>query len=165
MMSCLALVVALATAPACQRSTVDTSPAIVADSISLLRTSSDTAILNRISRRARRWLDGRIFSAAVSVAGDSSATTEARVFAIRTLLEAAEPGLRMSYADLASPDESKWSCSGMGVGTDGDRPTVQPLPADYVTQLRALGAQLALSAGSPIPVRLGGECLKRVPAP
>lgn len=73
----------------------------LAHRIRLSRTVGDTARLERYTAPTRDILDGSVFEASRSVAGDQSASTAARIYAFRTLIWTLDSSLGMFYGDLA----------------------------------------------------------------
>ncbi|HEX5437304.1 MAG TPA: hypothetical protein VFW98_09090 [Gemmatimonadaceae bacterium] len=69
---------------------------------------TDLATLKAFWREADQWRDATIMAAALQLASDPSASSQARVFAVRHLLTLLHPHALYSYARLIRPDSSYW---------------------------------------------------------
>ena len=123
-----------------------------------LRTTRDTAVLNRYFAPTRLLRDRRIFEAATRMATDPGAATEARVFAIRTLVWALNPGYFLHYGDLAGGARRR-NCTG-SFGTHVDLSKGEPLPADYAQEVRRVGIALNADPSVPAEVRSAAVCAR-----
>lgn len=124
------------------------------------RLSSDTAYLNSLTWPAIRLRDGEIFQAAMQVAADRGASTQARVFAIRTLMWSMYPGGGLDYADLADLVQGRpRSCFGPGPSTHTSVTQGTALPADFVARAKALAKTLDHDATEALAVRRAAVCL------
>jgi hypothetical protein len=132
----------------------DAAPAI-AQRLEASASSRDTAALNALTAPTIQLRDGRIFAAAIRIAGDKAASREARVFAIRTLIYAMRPGGGISYDALVNPNGS---CFGGGPSFHQTTTPGAPLPSDYVQQVNALGQRLMRDSSETPVVRLVGRC-------
>jgi hypothetical protein len=130
--------------------------AVLAEAIRAARTSADTAMLNALTAPMVELRDGSVFSAAMDVAGDQSATSEARVFAIRILMWSMYPGGGIYYSSLAAGSQG---CLGHGPSTHTRVTQGVPLPSDYIARAKALGHALAHDSTEAVPVRLAASCL------
>jgi len=127
------------------------------------RLSSDTAHLNALTWPAIRLRDGEIFQAAMQIAADRGASTQARVFAIRTLMWSMYPGGGLEYADLADLVQGRpRNCFGHGPSTHTIVTQGTPLPADYVARAKALARALDHDATETLAVRRAAVCLSLV---
>jgi hypothetical protein len=127
------------------------------------RLSSDTAYLNALTWPAIRLRDGEIFQAAMQVAADRGASTQARVFAIRTLMWSMYPGGGIDYADLADLVQGRpRSCFGHGPSTHTSVTQGAALPVDFVARAKELAKTLDHDPTEPLPVRRAAVCLTLV---
>lgn len=106
-----------------------------------------------------------MFEAAVRVAKDRSATTPARIFAIRTLLWALRPGVRIGYARLLAARGTGYSecTAGLGPSLELEVTVGTPLPIDWIAQVRAAGRALVAESGQPRDVSEAAGCLISTP--
>jgi hypothetical protein len=133
---------------------------VIAQAIRANKSSSDTALLNRITWPAFELRDGNVFLAAYEVLGDKSATPQARVFAVRTLLLALRPNSYLTYPDLADETGGRQrTCYGSGGSFHLVVHPGTPLPPDYDVRVREIGARLAADASEPRAVRRAAACL------
>jgi hypothetical protein len=120
-----------------------------------MATVRDTAVLNALTQPTIQLRDGRLFDTALRVASDKHASTEARIFAIRTLIYTMRPGGGIDYRDLAERDRS---CYGFGPSQHQTITQGAPVPTDYVARANAVGRQLAADTTEPDAVRHAGMC-------
>jgi hypothetical protein len=126
----------------------------IANRLSALRASTDTAELRLLTTPASQLHDGAIFSVSLNIAGDKSASSVARPFAFRNLIWLISYG-----ADLTNFDP--WNSSGLGCsGAVHDRPsyTGVALPGDFKDRVKAAAYQVARDASEPGPVRRAALC-------
>lgn len=119
------------------------------------RTTRDTTLLNALTQPTIELRDGRIFETAMEIAGDEQATTEARIFAIRTLIYAMRPGGGISYRNLAERGEY---CYGFNPSQHQIITRGTALTGDYVQRVNALGLRLAGDSSEPDAIRHAGMC-------
>lgn len=118
--------------------------------------TTDTSYLDALTAPAIELRDGDLFSAAMSVAGNPSASVPARVFAIRTLIYTARPGGSVDYDRLVADDPR------VCLGSSSPHSSVRsgtPLPSDYVEQMRALANRTFRDGTQPKSVRQAAECV------
>jgi hypothetical protein len=144
---------ALGIIPRCR----DGGPAL-AQALRAHRTSTSVESLNSLTWPTIRLRDGQVFSVAMEIAADRSASTPARVFAIRTLMWAMSPGGGIDYAELIAPPERQRSC-GYGPSTHTAVTQGAPLPADYVARSKALANNLVRDSTEEFSVRRAAVCL------
>jgi hypothetical protein len=118
-----------------------------------LRTSTDTARLEKATRLAHYLHDGELWRGALSLAGDSGASPEARVFAFRTLVWTMAPAARLSYGGMIRPWPQALLESGgsytihyYGGHTAHDLTWPAfgtPTPADFLSRTRAVCGRVA----------------------
>jgi hypothetical protein len=100
-----------------------------------------------------------MFAAAIEVAGDRSATPQARVYALRVLVWALNPGGWISYADLAGTGQSdRRVCLRYGTPFHTQIVSGEPLPGDYVERVHRLAASILDDASEPVTVRSAAFC-------
>jgi hypothetical protein len=134
--------------------------AALAQAIRTSRSSTDVGYLDTLTRPAIRLRDGDVFAASMEIAGDPSASTPARVFAIRTLMWAMFPGGGIAYEDLADMVQGRQrSCFGHGPSTHTDVVQGTPLPGDYVARAKALANRLNADGSEARAVRRAAVCL------
>jgi hypothetical protein len=132
----------------------------LAEGLRAARTSQDTGALNRLTAPTDWLRDGNIFSAAVEVLRDRSASPQARVYATRVLMWAFVPGEEIRYGHLVDVDgDGDWTCGGMGPSLHGELVRGTPLPAGWEAAAQALGRTLALSPDEHVLVRQAATCL------
>lgn len=131
----------------------------LASIIPRLREVPDTARLNRYFSATREVYDGQIFDAAFAIAGDRTASTPARVFALRSLIWSGNPGRLLSYTDLAGDASGRTHCAG-GFTSHVSLTAGAPLPAGYDARVRELAARLARDSSVPVEVRRAAQCAK-----
>lgn len=113
----------------------------LADLMRRNRASADTALLNEITRPAFRLRDGQVFTAAHEIAEDRSASPQARVFAVRTLIWSISPGRWYRYSDLADDASGRTDCIG-DLYTDFEYTEGAALPPDYLQRVLELAERL-----------------------
>jgi hypothetical protein len=117
------------------------------------RFSRDTAALDELARQTSEFVDSAVFAAAIEIARDPDASTEARVSALRTLIYTLQPGSFVTLAQLASR-----SCFGHGPGFHTSLGLGAPLPGDHVSRIRELGATLRDAPSNPPGLRNAAAC-------
>lgn len=118
-------------------------------------TVRDTAFLNALTQPTIELRDGRVFETALRIASNRQASTEARIFAIRTLIYTMRPGGGIDYGNLAERDRY---CYGFGPTTHQTITQGSPVTGDYVARANAVGRQLAADATESAAVRHAGMC-------
>jgi hypothetical protein len=135
----------------------------LATALRAARTRHDTVALNRLTEPADWLRDGSIFSAAMDVLRDRTASPVARVYATRVLMWAYVPGEEIRYGHLVDVDgDGDWTCGGLGPSLHGELVRAAPLPAGWVGQGQTLGRSIALAPDEPAPVRQAATCLAMV---
>jgi hypothetical protein len=117
--------------------------------------SRDTAALNALTQPTLTLRDGGIFRTALAIAGDKGASTEARIFAGRTLIYTMRPSGGIAYEAFVNPDRS---CSG-DISPHQSFVSGAPVPADYVDRIHTLGRRLQADGSEPAVIRRLGVCL------
>lgn len=127
---------------------------VLARALAKARASTDTAYLRALAAPMVRLRDGEVFEAALSVAGDRTATDESRVAAIEVLILALLPGANVNPAigsthagQCFTPPGTHWSPVG---GT--------PLPDGYVARASDLLTSLFRDRGEPERVHAAATC-------
>ena len=127
-----------------------------------MKSSVDTVFLAYLSQQARYYRDGGIFAAALSVAGDPTASEPARVYALLTMQGIIRTRSANTYAEATSDIDVNGSpkCTRLTIDYSHQpvRPGVTPLPADYEEQARALAYRLQADASAPPLVRAAAHC-------
>jgi len=127
----------------------------LARALTAARAFTDTAYLNALTAPFVRVRDGSVFSAAMNLAQDPSASVPARVAAIRTLMFAVRPGWFVDFAWLMNPSTAY--CF-LPPSPHSEILNGTPLPDDYVAQVRTLAARLQNDSGEPRIVRSAANC-------
>lgn len=128
----------------------------LADRLRSSGTLRDTAALNALTAPTLRLRDGRIYTAALGLVQDKSATPEARVFAARTLIYSMRPGGGIDYTALTGPNGF---CYGGGPSPHQSIAQGEPLPAGYVEQIHVVGRHLMRDTSEIGEIRHVGMCL------
>lgn len=131
----------------------------IAAAMRAARASADTVLLERLTRPTMWLRDGSSFQTALEIGADRTASPQARVFALRTLLWAMVPGGSVGYGDLADEVQGRGRrCLGFGPSTHVIVARGSPLPADWEQRVRALAARLMRDPAEPRPVRRAAVC-------
>ena len=141
-----------------------------ANGIAKLATETDTAKLEIYMTAADNWTDAAILTAATQLATKTSATPQARVYAVRHLITRLQPLSQFTYAGLAMGTDTttladgtkRWTYGCMGSMTSArwGRIPGSSLPAHYDDQIRSTLATLASTTSTPAPVRNAAKCLQ-----
>lgn len=92
---------------------------VVAEAALRLRTSRDTALLKVVTAPAAVVRDRRLYSAALTIVTDPTASPEARVFAMRMLAWLFYPNADLNFGDFVDLDgDGDRSCFGGGPPMD-----------------------------------------------
>lgn len=129
----------------------------LAQALRAARQVSDTAMLGRLTAPALHMIDGELFTSALAVAADETATTEARGFSFRVLIQSIDPGRSLGYADLTELPGAHSSCAGVGAGFHFQPRTGSPLPSDAPAQVLATAQRVAVST-APLQVLRAARC-------
>ena len=132
------------------------------------KTETDIAALEAFMSQLDNWTDAYVFDAVVGLATDTTATAQARVFAVRHLMYVLQPILLYTYAGLTrkadttqTPDMMTWQevgCTGNLISAPHGAIRGVPLPVDYQQRIRATLSSLATSSTTPIVVRYAAKC-------
>jgi hypothetical protein len=126
--------------------------------------SSDVAVLDTITRAAGRLRDGTLLEAAFEVASSPSASPEARVFAIRTLLYGALPAFRFTFAELTDPENDNY-CSGESISLhEPSSGTGTRFAEGFDQRVRDLASRLSQDGTAPMLVRRAAVCARGIRA-
>ena len=133
---------------------------LIAAALMRSRYSSDTVLLLSLKKATFGFVDGSIYSAAISIAADGSASPTARAVNLLIVLTQLQRDAYVSYAALLSATMSETEfCPG---GTTYDVPHFTgplPLPADAKSQALALAQSLQSDASLPTLVRVAARCV------
>jgi hypothetical protein len=153
----VALLLVAATTPVLASAQSDGLP--VAAEMRFHRASSDTLLLDSITSPAALIRDNAIFQAALEIAGDHSASAEARVFSFRALIQQLRPGWIIRYGDLANSAVRNQGCLGLGVPDHGPATLLgAALPANAVQQVATRSREIGTSQAEPLAVRGAASC-------
>jgi hypothetical protein len=117
-----------------------------------MRHSRDTLQLELITAPTRALLDGNLFQNALRIAADADASSEARVFAIRTLVWTLEPRLSLRFGGLVTTRCSE------GASLHLDTWEGTPLPGNRHKQVEELSRRLLEVRTTPVQVRRAAGC-------
>jgi hypothetical protein len=131
--------------------------AAIAQAILRSREGNDLTALDMITRPVRQLTDATVLRAALSVAGDASATPAARVFSFRALINLLSPGRVLTYSQLAGTSDDR-SCFGLGPSLHSERLLGEPLPADASRAIRELATGVAADEQAEPEVRRAATC-------
>lgn len=129
-----------------------------------LRTSSDTTSLRDVWGRALLYVNSqRVFDLGLEIAGDPSASAEARVFALMGVLRMLRPDEAIDVPTLTRTDRTgkhyrySWCSDGR---TAGIRQKVvgSPVDANARSRLREVGRSIVTDATNPAMVRAAAYC-------
>jgi hypothetical protein len=130
---------------------------------------TDTVRLDEYMGAADNWRDASIYNAATQLANQSTATVQARVFAIRHLIGLLQRNTRFSYgamvatADTTLPNGTRrvsMGCQGYMISEPSGTVVGAPLPSGVETQIRSTLASLAAGhLSAPKQVRAAAACL------
>lgn len=139
--------------------------AALAIAVRRLRAERDTLVLREFWRASRYLLDAEMFRASVDVATDQGASTQARVFALLSLLHTVQFGRSADYRHMVGGFEDdaglrrvRGGCAQLVVSDDVRLEGV-PLPIDYRDHVRMLAARLRSDAAEPLDVQTAASCL------
>ena len=140
-----------------------------ATGIPKLATVTDTLKLDDYMNAADNWGDAAVYDAASHLALNSSATPQARVFAIRHLIGLVQRYTKYGYGGLivgadttVLADGTLQVSAGCDAGFVSGRAgsiVATPLPSDVADQIRATLASLVASQSAPKQVRAAAACL------
>ncbi|MGH7659088.1 MAG: hypothetical protein ACREL6_12715 [Gemmatimonadales bacterium] len=135
----------------------------IASGMRASRTATDTILLSHLTYTTRFLRDAALLDAALEVASDPSASFEARIFSLRSLLwlMTSSPS-PMGFGTLVSGDpydgyQGCWVHSSPGLRMVAG---TTPLPADYRDQIRSLATRLEADSGEVGDIRRIAWCLK-----
>jgi len=148
-----------AIAPLC--SAVDRQVALIAG-VNRLRTSHNVRELEQVVESLVSFHDGKLFAAVLGLAGDNSASDEARIVAFVALkgLSSGSPGLRYEdfAAGIADNGIPLGKCGGFSdhklPWTEG----VTPVPADFNVQIGRVADRVRRDVSLPGSVRGAAGC-------
>jgi hypothetical protein len=134
-----------------------------------LRTSTDTALLHRYWGEAAVLDDERLFSTALTIAGDPAASTPARVFSILAILRTVKPVPGAEYRNLVGgfidddfAPRVRGGCAIIVSSHTPQRVRGTPLGADFRERAQRLRARLVKNPNEPLDVRTAATCLPGV---
>jgi hypothetical protein len=128
-----------------------------------LRSSRDTAELKQVWNQLQYVRDARIYRAAVSIAGDRTASVPARVSALLWLLRLRAPDQFATEREVTGGFDAAGHVRG-GCGRYshlvGSSPFLdgQPLPAGFGAEITELGRLVSSDASQPLDVRTAARC-------
>jgi hypothetical protein len=136
-----------------------------ASGVRRLRGSTDATALATEWRHLWMLRDSAVFEAAVDIARNRSASTQARVWALRTLANYIDPNgiygaITDTYTDAsgAHPVCVSNRAAGTVAFYEG-----RPLPSDFAGRARATAAMISNEPGEPGTVRTAASCVQAAP--
>jgi hypothetical protein len=124
------------------------------------RFSSDTGLLLSLNNATFGFVDGTLYSAALAVSADRSASPTARAVNLLILVTQLHPDQEILFAELLSATLSETTRCPSSLVNDV-RVSVGPvsLPADAKTKAATLARSLQNDASLPILVRVAARCV------
>jgi hypothetical protein len=138
-----------------------------ATGIPKLATVSDTLKLDDYMNAADNWADAAVYNAASHLAVNSSATPQARVYAIRHLIGLVNKYTRFGYGGLVAAADTTLAdgtrqitegCESGFVSEPAGSIVATPLPSNVADEIRATLASLVASQSAPKQVRAAAAC-------
>jgi hypothetical protein len=102
--------------------------------------------------------DAGIFEAALGISRNGAASTTARVYSMRVLIQLLSPGTTLTYDDLTRGPTAQRVCFGTGPGLHHEVEEASPLPADYRERVLAAMARLTDDPALEFAVRQAASC-------
>ena len=130
----------------------------IAAALSRLRFSSDTGQLLPLWNATFGYVDGAVYSAALAVAADASASPTARAVNLLTVLTQLQPDAYVTFQGLFAPTAND-RCQ---IGHTYDVPNLKgpiALPPDAATQASSLAGRIQSDPNAPALVRAAATCL------
>lgn len=103
--------------------------------------------------------DAGIFRGALSIAQDRGASTIARVYSMKVLIQILTRGTTLSYDDLTRGPGAQRVCFGTGPGSHHEVEEISPLPSDYRDRVIAAIRPLADDATQEFAIRHAATCV------
>lgn len=141
----------------------------IAGGLATYASETNLTALRDFMRQVDDWRDASVFEAAMALAVNGAATPQARVFAVRHLLQLAQPTYVYTYEGLTRKADTTRTaelvvytsaCAAQIAPPMKDPAVGSPLPAGYDARIRSTLAALATSAATPEPVRNAARCLR-----
>ncbi|HEX6049433.1 MAG TPA: hypothetical protein VFZ21_09190, partial [Gemmatimonadaceae bacterium] len=139
-----------------------------ATGIAKLASVTDTVRLDDFMSAADNWGDASVYNAAAHLANNTSATPQARVFAIRHLIGLVNRYTRFGYGGLVAAADTTLAdgtrmvstgCEGGFTSAPSGTIVATPLPSNAADQIRATLAGLVANQSAPKQVRAAAACL------
>lgn len=136
----------------------------IAQGVRRLRSVQDTAVLQQYWRPSHFLTDLNFYDAAVEIAQDRTASTEARVFAFLALVRMSDPVRVVEYRDLLGGFHETHGLRGVGGGCRSgsfgypSRLVGTPLPDDYRRRIADFSASIREDGSEPEDVRTSAAC-------
>lgn len=140
---------------------------VVAQAIFRLRTSADTALLKVVTAPAAVVRDREIYEAGLSILADATASSQARVYAIRMLAWLFYPDADLNYGDFVDIDgDGDRSCYGSGTHFHVSIVRGALLPPGWPDAIRQAARRVYENPAEPADVRQAARCFVLVrPSP
>lgn len=103
--------------------------------------------------------DAGIFEAALGVSKNAAASTTARVYSMKILIQLLSPGTTLTYDDLTRGPAAQRVCFGTGPGSHHEVEEVSPLPGDYRDRVIAELGTVAEDAAHDSAIRQAATCV------
>lgn len=133
--------------------------AAVARAILASAANSNGGTWERLTTPAFYVRDAGIFEASLTVAQDRNASTTARVYSMKVLIQMLSPGTTLSYDDLTRGPNAQRVCFGTGPGAHHEVEEVSGLPSDYRERVLAAMVPLSEDGATPFAVRQAATCV------
>jgi hypothetical protein len=121
--------------------------------------NSDRTVWERLTTPAFYVRDGQLFEAALRIAQTTDASTTARVYSMRVLIQILSPGTTLTYADLTGGAAAQRVCFGTGRGSHHEVREVSLLPSDFRERVLASMVPLARDEMAALAVRQAATCV------
>lgn len=131
-----------------------------------LRQSEDLPLLEVEWRRVTHLHDANLYTAAIEIAADRTASAASRVLALRYLLTLTDPAGDYTYAAMTEPGSAPGSspvCTRGHAAGNIVRYEGVPLPQDYGVQVKRLAETLLADSSLPQIIRSAALCTEASP--
>jgi hypothetical protein len=133
--------------------------AAVAQAMLAAAAETDRAEWEKLTTPGFYVRDAGIFDAALRLSGNPAASTTARVYSMKVLVQSLSPGTTLTYDDLTRGPTARRVCFGTGPGSHHEVEEVSPLPSDYRERARAAMARLTEDPAQGFAIRQAARCV------
>jgi hypothetical protein len=140
----------------------------VAGGLASYASETDLKALNDFMGQVDSWRDASVLEAATRLAMNGAASPQARVFAVRHLIQLIQPNYVYTFEGLTRKADTTTtaeytvytSACAAQITPPRERAAVgAPLPQGYEAEIRSTLSSLANSSSTPDPVRIAARCL------